>query len=70
MTTEENQLPISDEELQQRHRAIVEELEEQTKKRNRMKIGGKRDQQSRWCGCLMFNKLTVESELRERGLLP
>jgi hypothetical protein len=62
MTTE------SDDDLLARYESVKKDLTKAEETLARTKSPSVRSRQAKWCGCIRFNILSIESELRERGL--
>jgi hypothetical protein len=56
------------EELLSRYERVKKEHAKVVKSYERMNSGPARERKARWAGCLYFTVLSIESELRERGL--
>jgi hypothetical protein len=65
MTTEQRE---TNEELFARYESVKKDLAKAEEKLARTKSPFARSRQAKWCGCLLFNVLSIESELRARGL--
>jgi hypothetical protein len=59
----------TNEELIARHQRVQEKYQQAVRSRDRTKSRPARDQKSRWAGSLNFTLLSIESEMRDRGLL-
>lgn len=60
--------PETDDELIARWHRVTSRYHRVVARRDKLTYGPQRDAKSRWAGCLNFTKLSIESQLNERGL--
>jgi hypothetical protein len=59
----------SNEDLLARHGRVKDQYDKAHKQMEKLKHGPSRTRKAQWAGSLNFTLLSIESELRERGLM-